>query len=74
MSSSTPGLAQIKLGRGSLSKTWLTWNGGCDTRGFLDPSAAKSWAGAQATKLGKEMGLSHLYLEGDAKLVVEAVN
>jgi hypothetical protein len=39
-------------------------------RGFLDPLAAKSWARAQATKLGKEIG----YLEGDAKLVVEAVN
>lgn len=43
-------------------------------QGFLDPSAAKAWAGVQALSFGKEMGLSRLILEGDAKVVVNAVN
>jgi hypothetical protein len=47
----------------------------CMTKqGCLDPSTVEAWARAQATKFGKEMGLSPLYLEVDVKLVVEAVN
>jgi hypothetical protein len=43
-------------------------------QGCLHPSTAEAWARAQATKFGKEMGLSPLYLEVDAKFVVEVVN
>lgn len=47
---------------------------GLTRSGCLDPLAAEAWAGTQALELGKEMGLSQILLEGDAKVVVEAVN
>jgi hypothetical protein len=43
-------------------------------RGFLDPCATEAWAGLQAIRLGKELHLSHIELEGDAKVVVDSIN
>ena len=42
--------------------------------GRLSPLAAEAWAGGQALRLGKELGLTSIILEGDAKLVVDVVN
>lgn len=42
--------------------------------GFLEPMAAEAWARGQALQFGKEMGFTHLILEGDARAIVEAVN
>ena len=42
--------------------------------GFLEPLAAKTWAAGQALQFGKEMGFFGIILEGDAKLVVDAIN
>ena len=41
--------------------------------GLTDPLVAEAWAGGQALKFGKELNLNNLILEGDAKVVVEAV-
>lgn len=80
MGRSAPGLVENELGRtrrGPLSKAWFDWKGGSGTklerkvlavrcmvkRGFFEPMAA------EGLKFGKKMGLSHLVLEGDSKLV-----
>jgi ribonuclease HI len=44
------------------------------TVGFLEPTVAKAWAMDQALQFGEQMGFNHLVLEGDAKVIVEAIN
>ena len=41
--------------------------------GLLDPTAAEALAAFQAVQLCKDLVLTHIILEGDAKLVVDAV-
>jgi ribonuclease HI len=41
--------------------------------GFFEPLAAETWAAGQALQFEKEMGYSRIILEGDAKLVVDAI-
>lgn len=40
---------------------------------LLDPTAAEALAAFLGVQLCKDLGLTHIMLEGDAKLVVEAV-
>ena len=42
--------------------------------GRLSPLVAEAWASGQALRLGKELGLTSIILEGDAKLIVDVVN
>ncbi|XP_059436088.1 uncharacterized protein LOC132169016 [Corylus avellana] len=68
---------QEKTGVGAVIRDWegkILAVRGLTRSGCLDPLAAEAWAGTQALELGKEMGLSQILLEGDAKVVVEAVN
>ncbi|XP_059436153.1 uncharacterized protein LOC132169082 [Corylus avellana] len=43
-------------------------------RGFLDPTSAETLAAIMAVQLCTEMGMKQVQLEGDAKVVVDAVN
>jgi hypothetical protein len=40
----------------------------------LEPVAVEAWAGGQALIFGRELGFTHIVLEGDSKIVVDAVN
>jgi ribonuclease HI len=42
--------------------------------GKFSPAAAEAMAAMVAMELCKELGLIHVYLEGDAKTIIEAVN
>ena len=44
------------------------------TTGRFAPFAAEAWAGGQAFIFGKELGLTNIILEGDSRIVVDAVN
>lgn len=47
----------------------------CVTRkGFVKPVAAEAWAALMALQLSRDLGLLQVYLEGDAKIVVDTVN
>jgi hypothetical protein len=39
--------------------------------GISDPLVEEAWVGGQALKLGKELNLNHIVLEGVAKIVVD---
>jgi ribonuclease HI len=41
--------------------------------GLLEPAAAEALAATMAIQLAREMGLLQIYVEGDAKVIVEAV-
>ena len=43
------------------------------TVGFLEPMVAEAWAGDQALQFGKELGFTHLVLEGDSKVIIYAI-
>ncbi|XP_059455324.1 uncharacterized protein LOC132185582 [Corylus avellana] len=46
----------------------------CMTKqGLTNPLVAEAWAGVQALIFGREMDLNHIVLEGDAKIVVDAL-
>jgi ribonuclease HI len=42
-------------------------------RGLLEPAAAEALAALMAIQLARALGLRNLYLEGDAKIVIDAV-
>jgi ribonuclease HI len=42
--------------------------------GFFDPLVAEAWAGGRVIQFGMELGFTHIVLEGDSKLVVDAIN
>jgi ribonuclease HI len=44
------------------------------TEGFFELLVAEAWAGGRAFQFGMELGLSYIVLEGDSKLVVDAIN
>jgi hypothetical protein len=43
------------------------------TVGFLEPTVAGAWVGDQALQFGKELGFTHLVLEGDSKVIIDAI-
>ncbi|XP_059461784.1 uncharacterized protein LOC132190750 [Corylus avellana] len=43
-------------------------------KGLIEPVAAEALAALMAVQLSREMGFSRLWLEGDAKTIVDAVN
>jgi hypothetical protein len=47
------------------SKMWLGW---------LDPTLTEAWAALMAIDLCHELGVQRMILEGDAKILVDAVN
>lgn len=56
------------------------FNGGVEdvrcmvNEGLSDPLVAKAWAGGQALKFGRELHLNNIILEGDTKIVMDAIN
>jgi ribonuclease HI len=60
--------------------TLYYFNGGVEVvrcmvkEGLSNPLAAEAWAGGQALKFGRELHLNNIILEGDAKIVVDAIN
>jgi hypothetical protein len=51
---------------GGVKSIWCMVN-----EGISDPLVAEAWVGGQALKLGKELNLNHIVLEGDTKIVLE---